>query len=260
MLGFTNGRLRLLSFTAAALIAFSVWPDGDAAVRYTVLLSPTFAVLIGSAADLAVESIGRHAALPRLAGIVGTAALALAIVVAVTLSSIEVRTRAFAESDPSIAPIPPATSTTPSPTQTETGPVPDTSAEAVAERTAMGIQLLRNPRMSVSEVARRLLADGSVDARISIVLGQILSEHTLTVADFPVVGDEDPSVRRQLLVTEMDAATLATGGASMSSLTAYLSGLTGSFAVQAVSVDESGVLATFSPADGASTPSPTTTP
>ncbi|THG28753.1 hypothetical protein [Naasia lichenicola] len=256
-LGFTNRRLRLLSFTAVALLALSVWPDGDAAVRYTVLLSPTFAVLIGSAADLAVEAIGRHAALPRLAGIVGTAALALAIVVAVTLSSIEVRTRAFAEGDPSTAPTPPAASTTPTPT--DTGPVPDTSAEAVAERTAMGIQLLRNPRLSVSEVARRLLADGSVDARISIVLGQILSEHTVTVADFPVVDDEDPSVRRQLLVTEMDGATLATGGASMSSLTAYLSGLTGSFAVQAVSVDASGVLATFSPDDG-STPSPIATP
>jgi len=265
-IGFANPRLRLFSVLAVALLVFSIWPDGDVAVRYTVLLSPTFAVLIGGAADLAVEAIGRHAALPRVAGILGTAALAVAIVVAVTLSSIDVRTRAFAEGgggsssdggasgDDSTSP--PA-SAGPSAAPTATGPTPDTSAEAVAERTAMGIQLLRNPRLSVSEVARRLLADGSVDARISIVLGQILSEHTLTVADFPVVDDEDPTVRHQLLATEMDGAVLATGGASMTSLTAYLSGLTGSFAVESVAVDASGVLATFGPNDSASSPSPT---
>ena len=256
-IGFTNRRLRLFSAVAVLLLVLSVWPDGDVAVRYSVLLSPTFAVLIGGFADLAVEAIGRHAALPRLAGIVGTAALALAIVVAVTLSSIEVRSRAFAEGTPG-TPGTPATSPSPSVSAAPTPPRPtaDTSAAAVAERTAMGIQLLRNPRLSVSEVARRLLADGSVDSRISIVLGQILSEHTLTVADFPVVGGDDPSVRRQLLATEMDGAVLATGGASMSSLTAYLSGLVGTFAVESVAVNGSGVLATF----GLSSPTPSPTP
>jgi hypothetical protein len=43
----------------------------------------------------------------------------------------------------------------------------------------------------------------------------------------------------------MDGEPLGTGGASMTTLTAFLAALTGGFAVESVTVTRDGVLATF---------------
>ena len=244
VLAATMSAFRAFAGFAVALLVLSVWPDGDESIRYTVLLAPLFALLIGAAADRALAAIGRHAMAPRLVGVAGAAAVALAITAGVSVSALELRDRAVAadltQPTPTGEPEPTAVVTA-APTPT---PMPD-SPEEEARRESAGEQVAQNPRLTLENDSANLLSSGAVDRRIAVVLGQLLSEHDLTVAGFPAVEGEDPSIRRQLLVTAMDGSALRPGGASMSVLGSYLSGLTGTFAVDAVTVTSDGVLATF---------------
>lgn len=244
VLAATQPAFRPFAGFSVALLVLSVWPDGDESVRYTVLLAPLFALLIGAAADRALAALGRHAMAPRLVGVAGATAVALAITAGVSVSALELRDRAVAadltQPVPTGEPEPTAVVTaTPTPT-----PIPDTPEEK-ERRESAGEQVAQNPRLTLENDSADLLASGSVDRRIAVVLGQLLSEHDLTVAGFPAVDGEDPTIRRQILVTAMDGSALRPGGASMSLLGSYLSGLTGTFAVDAVTVTSDGVLATF---------------
>jgi hypothetical protein len=240
--GLLTPSLRPLGGLAVTLLVLSIWPDGDEVTRYTVLLAPTFALLVGAAVDRAVAALGRAELVPRLIGIAAASVVALALATGVTASVLEVRERAVAAdrspTDPSSAT--PGTSGSASPAA---APLTTTPGER-ASRASAGSQLARNPRLTLSADAKQLLEEGSVDRRISVVLGQLLSEHDLTVADFPA-GDPRDAFRRRVLVSEMDGEQLAPGGAPMTTLSTYLSGLAGTFAVESVTVDAHGVLATF---------------
>ncbi|MFD1713894.1 hypothetical protein ACFSBZ_05365 [Amnibacterium flavum] len=248
-----------LAVAVIGIVALAIVPGGIASTTWggsfwfaTVVVSvaPAIGVAAGIGADGALAAIGGRDSRALIAGVIGslTLGLVLAATLGATISQIRDRvltaglvTAAEAvdsDSDDSAA----APSAAPSPTVT--------ADEGTARRSDQGSQLLANPRLTTTPESRRLLEDGSVDPRIMIVLAQLLTAHDLTVADFPAVDDSPAaagSVRRQLLVSEADGAALETGGGSIPALSAYLSGLSDEFAVESVSVDADGVLATFAP-------------
>lgn len=242
VLGFFSRRARPLAGFAVTLLVLSVWPDGGESVRYTVLLTPVLALLTAGAADRALDALLRPSPRTRIVAAVGAVAVSFALVAGIVVSALEVRSSAVAaeSSDGDGAPSgEPSPGASPSPSTT-----PSTPAPGQDDRASVGQELARNPRLTLESEAARLLNAGDVDRRISIVLGQLLSQHDVTVADFPAVKGED-GPRRQLLVTDMDGEQLGTQGASMTALTSFLAALTGTFAVDSVSVTDDGVLATF---------------
>jgi hypothetical protein len=228
---------------------WTTWAGNVSFATIVVAMSPAFGIAGGVAADRSLAALGARSTRPLVLGSIGVVGLCLllAATAGATLSQVRDRTLAAELRSEPGAPIPAATSAPlPSPA------VNADTAEARERRVRDSAQLLLNPRLTVTDQARGLLEDGEVDRRILLVLGQLLSEHDLTVADFPQSGDEP--VRRSLLVTEADGDALATGGASIPVLSAYLSGLTGDYAVETLAVDESGVLAVFPLIEDASDP------
>lgn len=234
--GLLTPRLRPLSGYALTVLALSLWPDGDQTLRYTVLLSPALALLTAAAIERAGVAVRRTDPRIRAAGIVTSAAVALAL-----LSGFVATLTDTTQGRPADA--------APAPGETASPAV--TAEPGTADRAGLGAQLGGNPRLSLGVPARPLLLEGAVDRRIPIVLAQLLSQHNLTVADFPVVGDENPAVRRSVLVREMDGEALHPGGGSMTALASFLAALTGTYAVESVTVTDAGVLAIFPlPASG----------
>lgn len=219
---------------------WTTWAGNVSFATIVVAMSPAFGIVGGLAADRSLAALGARSTRPLVLGSIGVVGLCLllAATAGATLSQVRDRTLAAELRSEPGAPIPASTSAS----LPSTPAIADT-AEARDRRVRDSSQLLTNPRLTVSAEARTLLEDGDVDRRILLVLGQLLADHDLTVADFPQSGDED--IRRSLLVTEADGDALTTGGASIPVLSAYLSGLTGDYAVETLSVDESGVLAVF---------------
>ncbi|BDZ46616.1 hypothetical protein [Naasia aerilata] len=240
VLGFFSRRSRPLAGFALTVLVLSVWPDGGEPVRYTVLVTPVLALLTAGAADRALDALLRPSPRVRILAAAGAVAVTIALVAGIVVSALEVRSSAVAAESPGSSPAdasPSADAATPS--ATASTPAPGQEARA-----SVGQELARNPRLTLESEASRLLTSGEVDRRIAIVLGQLLSQHDVTVADFPALAGED-GPRRQLFVTAMDGEQLGTQGASMTALTSFLAALTGTFAVDSVSVTDDGVLATF---------------
>ncbi|MCS5719907.1 glycosyltransferase family 39 protein [Herbiconiux sp. CPCC 205763] len=79
---------------------------------------------------------------------------------------------------------------------------------AYAVRAAAGSQLAANPALSLEGDSGDLLAGGRVDSRVILSLGQLLGDGAVTVEAFPLVAGESDTVRRQVLVSSNDDASL----------------------------------------------------
>jgi len=87
---------------------------------------------------------------------------------------------------------------------------PDAAARAAeldaADRARVGRLLAANDALALSPVADRQLREGSVDARLIIVLAGLASVHRLEVAEFPAVPVEPADVPRRIVrITAVDA-------------------------------------------------------
>ena len=86
-----------------------------------------------------------------------------------------------------------------------------TRAQADAStRIDAGTALAGNPRLGLQPGAAERLRGGDVDARAHAVLAAITGQHSLAVADFPVITGEDPEQPRRLItVTAIDGQLVA---------------------------------------------------
>lgn len=251
---------------AGTWLGATSWAGGFSLATFVVAAAPAIGVAAGMAIDASTAALRSKDAGELTIGIIGILTVGLLLAAALGGSVAQIRDRMIAgdlEPDDALVADTDAAGTERSSADPSANAI-DTSDPAAAERADQGAQLLRNPRLTTTSESRELLQQGAVDSRVMIVLAQLLTVHDLTVADFPAAADETsrdgssdsagPAVRRQLLVSVADGATLQTGGASIPALTAYLSGLDDDFAVESVSVDSTGVLATFAPL---SSPTPT---
>ncbi|MET0589990.1 MAG: hypothetical protein ABWZ77_02335 [Naasia sp.] len=87
-----------------------------------------------------------------------------------------------------------------------------TAEAAGAARLSLGAQLLANPRLTTTGDSAGVLEAGTVDSNLIVALGRILATHDVTVAEFPSVDGEDGTIRRQVVISEVDGAP-AVGGA-----------------------------------------------
>jgi hypothetical protein len=95
--------------------------------------------------------------------------------------------------------------------------------EEATGRAGAGAGLAANPRLDLSPVAAGLLRGGQVDARVLSVLAAISGEHSLRIADFPVVPGEDPSAPRRLVaVSTIDNRTVTAGAPGVRLLDQWL--------------------------------------
>lgn len=128
------------------------------------------------------------------------------------------------------------------------GPAPTRSpAEraAAAERTRIGGELARNPRIVLHAADRVLLQRGQVDQRVAVVVGQLLAAHAVTVAAFPMVPGDPADPRRQVLISGLDGHAIPEDIQRTGILLRYLSSLRGSFSTSRIDATPNGVLATF---------------
>jgi hypothetical protein len=93
----------------------------------------------------------------------------------------------------------------------------------VAARAGAGRELLQNPRLHVSAVARRALAAGRVDSRLLTVFAALATLHTVQVVDFAA---PDPGASAGLPLRTADIAPAGPGTRhrpnTMASLSRYL--------------------------------------
>lgn len=116
---------------------------------------------------------------------------------------------------------------------------------ATGERTRVGTELARNPRIVLGGADRARLRTGQVDQRVVVVLGQLLATHTVTVAGFPAVTGDPSSLRRQVLIGALDGHAVPADIQQTGIVLRYLSGLRGSFGTSSIDATPNGVLATF---------------
>lgn len=91
------------------------------------------------------------------------------------------------------------------------GPAVDRTQQAV-----LGAALADNPRLVLAPTAAEPLRGGDVDIRIVLVLSELAGQHTLGIAEFPVVPGErmgDPPLRRAL-ITVIDGRPASDPGAA----------------------------------------------
>jgi len=255
----------LVLLVATGWIVATTWAGTIALATFVVAVAPAIGVAAGLGIDGAIEGIASRETMPQIASVIGamTITLLLAATAGATISQLRDRAVAVVEGpatgaiDPDDSGMMPSDSDdevidadTEESTDVDAGSAEvedETVADADADRRRSdAAQLLENPNLTLGDSARSLLEEGAVDRRVLLVVGQLLTDRTLTVEDFPDTGD---AVRRALLVTAADGDALGTGGASVPLLTAYLSGLSGAYEVESVSVDSDGVLAVFPPAD-----------
>jgi hypothetical protein len=147
-----------------------------------------------------------------------------------------------------------AVRSTPAPTPSAT---PPTAAErrAADARKRTGAELAQNPRLTVDGPDRALLQGGEVDSRIAIVLGQLLSQHTVTIGGFPALAGDTGTVRRQAVISAIDGRPVPADADATGTVLRYLSSLRGDYATSTIDATDAGVLATFAP-DPTFVPSP----
>lgn len=80
----------------------------------------------------------------------------------------------------------------------------DAAAEQAAGRTAaraaIGVQLLLNPSLSVSDEAAQTVTDGQLDSRALLALGQVLATTPVRLESTPVLDGETGDVRRTVVL------------------------------------------------------------
>jgi hypothetical protein len=98
----------------------------------------------------------------------------------------------------------------------------------------------------LSAADRALLEQGDVDPRIVLALGQLASQHTITVAGFPRGPGDVPGVRRRVEIGAVDGIRVPGDPTKTGVLLRYLSGLRAPYAPQALDARGAGVLVRFS--------------
>jgi hypothetical protein len=103
---------------------------------------------------------------------------------------------------------------------------PDAAAGAereAAARQAAGRALAGNPRLGLDPKAANLILAGRVDARALAVLAAVTAQHSLQIADLPVVPGEDPDAPRRLIaVSAVDGQLVQTGSPAATTLDQWL--------------------------------------
>ena len=103
---------------------------------------------------------------------------------------------------------------------------PDAAGKALVDassRIDAGAALAGNPRLGLQPVAADLLRRGEVDARAVSVLAALTGQHSIAVADFPVVTGEDPEQPRRLVaVTAIDGQPVRSGANAVTLLDQWL--------------------------------------
>jgi hypothetical protein len=90
-------------------------------------------------------------------------------------------------------------------------------------RVAAGRALAANPRLGLQAKAASLLRDGRVDSRALAVLAAVTGQHSLQIADFPVVPGEDAAALRRLIaVSTVDDQPVAPGSTAATRLDQWL--------------------------------------
>ncbi len=115
-----------------------------------------------------------------------------------------------------------------------------------ARRASLGAELVQNPTLRLDEDARAQLVSGQVDTRIVAALSRRGALDDSLSVSFPAVTGEDGTVRRQVLISEVDGGALAPGSDAAADHQAWFENLDGAFAVQSAVQTDRGVLATFS--------------
>ncbi|HEY0374517.1 MAG TPA: hypothetical protein VGC94_06960 [Amnibacterium sp.] len=132
-------------------------------------------------------------------------------------------------------------------------PTPSSAPPSAAEQRAAdarrqtGAELATNPRLTVDGADRALLQGGDVDTRLSIVLGQLLAVHRLTIGGFPARKGDTGTVRRQVLISAIDGHPVPHDADATGTVLRYLSALRGPYATSTIDATDAGVLATFAP-------------
>jgi hypothetical protein len=127
-------------------------------------------------------------------------------------------------------------------------PSPTSSAarKAAEARRTTGEQLAKNPRIVLRASDRKLLQQGAVDARIVLALGQLASQHTVTVSSFPTGAGDVPGILRRVVIGAVDTVRVPGDPTQTGVLLRYLSGLRAPYAPQSLNAGGAGVLVTFS--------------
>ncbi|MGG7509799.1 ArnT family glycosyltransferase [Plantibacter sp. YIM 135249] len=112
-------------------------------------------------------------------------------------------------------------------------------AAAASERSLVGSQLLVNPSLRTASDAGQTIADGQLDSRLLVVLGQTLATTPLQLVDTPVLAGETGEVRRTAVVTTGDAD-------GDRGLAASLRSITGTYAPERVTTTAAGVRIQYS--------------
>lgn len=103
---------------------------------------------------------------------------------------------------------------------------PNAAAQALLDtssRVDAGAALAANPRLGLQPAAADLLRRGEVDARAMSVLAAITGQHSIAVADFPVVAGEDPGQPRRLIaVSDIDGQPVRAGANGVTLLDQWL--------------------------------------
>lgn len=114
--------------------------------------------------------------------------------------------------------------------------------QAAATRSEFGSQLAQNATVRMTDADRAALAAGTVDERISAVLGTLAAAGDVEVAGFPVIPGEADRPLRQVAITAIDGVGLVASGQITPETSALLAGLRGEYAPQSISVDGAGVV------------------
>ena len=141
---------------------------------------------------------------------------------------------------------------------------PASAADALTPaREYAGQQLTENSALRLSSSAETLLIDGQVDARLILVLALLLSDHTLSIADFPQGDGSVADLRNSVVITELDGADLATNAQARVDATSLLLAFAAPAAPSHVTMTDDGILARFDgpePPGLLPTPAPSSAP
>jgi hypothetical protein len=98
-----------------------------------------------------------------------------------------------------------------------------TAQHEQAGRVAAGRALAANPRLGLAPKAATLLSSGLLDSRAVPVLAAVTGQHSLRIADFPVVPGEDVAAPRRLIaVAAVDDQPVWAGSPAVTALQQWL--------------------------------------
>jgi hypothetical protein len=226
-----------------------------------------FAALFTARVRAAAGRAARGAAPPRAARRLTGIAAVMAVVVAITVAALlwpNQLQQLVTQSEGSSTGASPSRAASPLPSAPTGDDPADVTDALTPARASAGVQLSENPALRVGPAAEALLVGGRVDARLILVLGLVLSDHTLTIADFPQGDGSVTDLRNSVLITELDGSDLATSAQARVDATSLLLAFTSIAAPTRVTMTSDGVLALFDgleppgllPTPAASSPSP----